>query len=200
MLIYSRCSPEWRSIRERNLMTTGVVALSFAKRSEQDEPGPVNKRLARAVTAIIDELNAGGEDVALVTQWEIAKQLTRDGEPVGFVVNEKFASTTSGNQRYLSSSDILEVAYDLFRMTDVHDVVVVANPFIHLQVARKMVKSAGFTIMKAKLPWVGFDPSKQNLQWWTKGPVRFVSYLAVQAIGAITRRTFNGIGERQPQP
>ena len=177
-------------------MTTGVVALSFAKRSELEEPGPVNKLLGRATSAVTDELNAGGEDTISVIQWEIAKQLDKDGEEYNLIVRPEDASVKPGGRTYLDSADVLGIAFEVFRHYGVTDVVVVANKFIHLQAARRSVRSAGFRVMKSKLPWVGFDPSSKNLQWWTKGPVRFVAYLAIQVVGKLTRRSLNGIGER----
>ena len=177
-------------------MTTGVVALSFAKRSEPEEPGPVNALLGRATSAVTDDLNAGGEDTITVIQWEIARQLDKDGEPCNLVVQPEAASVKPGGRTYLDSADVLEVAFEVFRRYGVTDVVVVANKFIHLQAARRSVRSAGFRVMKSKLPWVGFDPSSKNLQWWTKGPIRFVVYLAIQVVGKLAHRSFNGIGER----
>jgi len=181
-------------------MATGVVALSFAKRSEKDEPGPVNIKLAKAVAAIIDELHQGGEVVIPVTQWEIAKYLEEHDETAGFIVTQKDASIKPGGKKYLDSGDVLGVAYPLFRHYEVTDVIVVANPFIHLQMVRSRVRSAGFKIMSTKVPWVGFDPSSQNLQWWTKGPIRLLAYTALQVVGKLTNHTFNGIGERQAPP
>ena len=181
-------------------MATGVVALSFAKRSERDEPGPVNINIADAAEAIIDELTLSGETVFVVSQWEPALRLEIRGYPAGRVVTPQDASIKPGGKRYLDTGDVVRVADPLFKYQEVEDVVVVANSFIHLWLAQRMVRKAGFNVIKTKMPWVGFDPSPENLQWWTKGPVRFITYLGIQVIGKLTNRTFNGIGERQAPP
>jgi len=181
-------------------MTTGVVALSFAKRSEKDEPGPVNIRLAKIVAAINDELQQGGEPTILVTQWEIARYLDAHDEPTDFIVDQDDASIKPGGKKYLDSGDVLRVAFAVFSHHKVTDVIVVANPFVHLWMVRGKVRAAGFTIMKTRVPWVGFDRSSQNLQWWTKGPIRLLVYTAIQVVGKLTNHTFNGIGERQSPP
>jgi len=178
-------------------MATGVVVLSFAKRSENKEPGPVNIKLARATATIVDDLTSMGEFAILVTQWEVAKQLAVDNEPTGYVVTPQDASIKPNGQRYLESEDVLSRAYDEFRKYNIDEVIVVANKFLHLQAVQKSVRSAGFTVIKTSLPWVGFDPSSENLQWWTKGPIRFIAYLAILVVGKLTKHSFNGIGERQ---
>ncbi|MNJ05097.1 hypothetical protein D3C73_1662060 [compost metagenome] len=44
--------------------------------------------------------------------------------------------------------------------------------------------------------WIGFDSSRNNLQWWCRGPLRFLSYVAIQVTGKVIGKDFHGIGER----
>jgi hypothetical protein len=181
--------------REEDLMPSGIVVLSYAKRAR--EPNPVNIRLARATDAIDDEAQQIGEQTILVAQWEVALALPT--KPYLIVTQEDATNLDRNGKPYLDSQDVLDKAFEVFRNFDITDVIVVANPFFHLQAAQSRVKKAGFNVLKHKMPWVGFDNSPLNLQWWCKGPIRFMTYLGIQVLGKLTKQNFHGIGEK-PHP
>jgi|GEM_PF-1179678 len=177
-------------------MPTGIVALSFAKRAV--EPNPVNIRIAQAADVVDDDIQQMGEPTIVVAQWEVARALPSNS--VNLIVTQQDATNMDRNGKpYLDSQDVLNKAFPLFRAYGVTDVVVVANPFLHLQAAEALVRKAGFTVIKHRMPFVGFDKSPKNLQWWCRGPLRFMLYLAIQVIGTLTRQNLHGIGEK-PHP
>lgn len=179
------------------LMAIGVVALSFAKRREALEPNPVNIALAKITKDISEELNDFGDQTIVVAQWEIARQLEADGRSPDLTVTQADASWHNG-VRYVDSLDVLNKALGLFESYGVTEVVVVANPFFHLGQVQKIVRGSGFTVLtKHKIPWVGFDNSPHNLQWWCKGPIRFLIYGVLVTIGDKIGQDYHGIGERR---
>ena len=173
-------------------MPVGIVALSFAKRAV--EPNPVNKTLAAITDSVVDEAQQRGEQTLVVVQWEIAKALDL---PPNLTVTQADATNRDRNGKpYLDSADVLNKAFELFRAHGVQDVVVVANPFLHKPAVEGMIRKAGFNVLKHRMPAVGFDNHPENLQWWCKGPIRFVSYLALQVAGKAVGKDFHGIGEK----
>lgn len=181
---------------EENVMPTGIVVLSFGKRAR--EPNPVNVKLARIADDLDDQLQQMGELTVLVSQWEVALALPPQS---ALVVTQDDATNLDRNGKpYLDSQDVLNKAFDAFRAMEVTDVAVVANQFIHKQAVESLVRKAGFTVAKyGPQEFVGFDNSKLNLQWWCKGPIRFMIYLGIQVIGKIAKQNFHGIGEK-PHP
>lgn len=175
-------------------MTTdivGIIAFSFAKRDK--EPNPVNVRLAFNTDLVDDELQSGGVWTVVVAQWEIARALSTAPHTI---VSIDDATPKADGKIYLDSKDVLNKAIKVFEGYRITDVIVVANNFLHRRIVESMARKAGYTIMKAKMPAVGFDPSPLNLQWWCKGPVRFVTYLGVQVLGKLVGRNLHGIGEK----
>lgn len=188
-------SSEWqfpRNREESDIMPTGIVALSYAKRVL--EPNPVNARLARITDQVDDELQQMGEQTIVVAQWEIGLALPPHSNLS--VMPSDATNVARNGTPYLDSQDVLNKAFTAFRALGVTDVVVIANPFIHLGAVKWMVKKAGFTVVPYKVPSVGFDNSPLNLQWWCKGPVRCITYLGIQVLGKLTRQNFHGIWEK----
>ncbi|MDB5180550.1 MAG: hypothetical protein JWO54_308 [Candidatus Saccharibacteria bacterium] len=176
-------------------MPIGIVALSYAKRAE--EPNPVNVKLAQITDELDDFVQQTGESTVLVSQWEIARALPTQSS---LIVTQDAATNLDRNGKlYLDSKDVLNKAFYVFRAYGITDVIVVANPFLHLQAAKSIVRKAGFDVMSYKVPSVGFDNSPLNLQWWCKGPIRFVIYLGIQVLGKLTKQNLHGIGEK-PHP
>jgi hypothetical protein len=174
-------------------MPIGIVALSFAKRAK--EPNPVNVRLAEATERFDDEVQQVGELTLVVAQWEVALALPT--QPMLTVTQQDATNEDRYGRYYLDSQDVLNKAFELFRKHGVTDVIVVANPFLHLQAAKQIVKRAGFNVMSYRMQSVGFDNSPLNVQWWCKGPIRFMAYLALQVIGKLTKQNFHGIWEKK---
>lgn len=184
-------------------MPVGIVALSFAKRAK--EPNPVNVKLARITRHIGDDLLQRRKSSVVVAQWEIAagmKEYVGAATQPTLIVTQQDATNKDRNGKpYLDSQDVVNKAAELFHERGITDVIVVANRFLHLQAARKLVKQAGFNVLTKdfKVSRVGFDNSPLNLQWWCKGPVRFMAYLGIQVIGKMTGQNFHGIWEK-PHP
>jgi len=148
--------------------TIGVVAFSFAL--TDDEPNLCNRRLAKITTEIVLNATKFGM-VFVVAQWEIALRL--HGIQPQLVVDR-----TEG--KYLDSEEVMRQASKYFKEHNITEVIVIANPFLHLYKCKKLAKEAGFTVMKQKIPWVGFCRDSQ--QWWTRGPVRLLLYAIAQKI------------------
>ena len=147
-------------------MRLGVIGLSFALRVGQ-EPNPCNVKLANEFERVICLLRSQGHDVASVAQWEIAISLT--WFPLKVVNGHRDGIS------YLDSDEVILQAKEVFEFWGgVDEVVIVANPFIHLQGARSKAKSFGLKVRKLAIRWIGFD--KKSDQWQTRGPVRAFVY------------------------
>ena len=181
-------------------MTIGVITLSYAKRAEHQEPNPVNQRLAM-VTQIVTEriVNEAQQPFVIVSQWEVARQLTKDGVPVVRVVTQDDA-TRKEKHIYLDSEDVIRVASELFATLGITDVVIVAKPVLHLYFCRQLAQKYGLNLLtEYQIPGVGYDNDPRNLQWWCKGPIREAAYTGLQVLGKIPGMpNMHGIGERLP--
>lgn len=148
-------------------MRIGVIGLSFALRAGR-EPNPCNVKLARETERVVALLKAEGHQVVVVSQWEIA--LSLPWVPAWCVVS---GHRTKGS--YLDSDEVIFQAKTFFdKCGGVDEVVIVANPFIHLQGARSKAKGFGLKVRKVAIRWIGFD--KESDQWQTRGPVRAFVY------------------------
>ena len=148
-------------------MRIGVIGLSFVLRA-MHELSPCNIDLARETERVVALLRAEGNDVIVVSQWEIASVLS--WVPMWFVVREHRVKGS-----YLDSDEVILQAQATFeRCGGVDEVVIVANPFIHLQGARWKTRSFGLKVRKLAIRWIGFD--KASDQWQTRGPVRAFVY------------------------
>ena len=147
-------------------MRIGVIALSFALRAGR-EPNPCNVKLARETERVTAQLRAEGHDVVVVSQWEIA--LALNWVPMFVVRNHRNLGS------YLDSDEVILQSKEMFEhWGGVDEVVIVANPFIHLQGARSKARSFGLKVRKVLIRWIGFD--KKSDQWQTRGPVRAFVY------------------------
>ncbi len=148
-------------------MRIGVIALSFALRVGR-EPNPCNMKLARETERVVALLRAEGHHVIVVSQWEIALSLSWITERC--IVREH---RVKGN--YLDSDEVILQAKAFFeKCGGMDEVVIVANPFIHLQGARSKAKGFGLKVRKVPIHWIGFN--KESDQWQTRGPMRAFVY------------------------
>lgn len=148
-------------------MRIGVIALSFALR-EGREPNPCNVKLALETERVVALLRTEGHHVVVISQWEIASNLS--WIPEQCIVREHRVKGS-----YLDSDEMLFWAKAFYeKCGGVDEVVIVANPFIHLQGVRSKAKGFGLKVRKVSIRWIGFD--KDSDQWWTKGPVRAFVY------------------------
>lgn len=143
----------------------GIIALSFGLGSQ--EPSPCNRRIAREVGKIFLKEE---KPILLACQWEIARALPSD-VPIAVVI---------GNHRgtYLDSQEVISRATDLFKEVGVDEVIMVAQPWLHLQKCRRLVRQAGFKVIRRRIGWIGFY--KDSLQWWTRGPLQLLAYAVLQ--------------------
>lgn len=152
-----------------------VVAYSFALRKQ--EPNPCNVRIARETERIVTELRNAGEEVFIVAQWEVARQLERDGFTADLIVG-----LLPGN-KYLGSAEVWSAAEEFGKSAGVTVAIAVAQPFLHLPMVRRMMRSSGWKVREVPIGKIGFDPSPLNTQWWTRGPKRLVLYSALTLVG-----------------
>ncbi|MEI7690460.1 MAG: hypothetical protein WCI63_02455 [bacterium] len=154
-------------------MKRGIVAFSFAQ--EKIEPSPCNFRLAEAVKRIVE---AEEGELVIISQWEVAIKLIKDGIKVTHVVEPLL------DWSYLDSVDVWAEARLYFAHLEIEEVVIVANPFIHAYAIERMIRKDGFKICQqydTTIGRIGFD--SQSLQWWTRGPLRLLLYSALSAVG-----------------
>lgn len=152
----------------------GMIVYSFALRD--DEPGPCNINTAFEANRIYNQ-EAG--EICVVSQWEVARALDRFCPvPIARVVREHRVKGA-----YLDSGEVTEQAAEVFRAVGVKEIIIVANPFMHLQYCRYLVCRKGFRVLKRRIRWIGFD--RQSIQWETRGPIRALAYTA---IGFLTGR------------
>lgn len=166
-------------------MRIGVIGLSFALRAGQ-EPNPCNVKLAWETERVVALLRAEGHEVMTSSQWEIALRL--DAELVNLIcVVKKHQDGVS----YLDSDEVILQSNEVFEAKGgVDEVVIVANPFIHLQGARSKAKGFGLKVRKVPIRWIGFD--KKSDQWQTRGPVRAFVY-------TVGRVLFGRFGQKKYQ-
>ncbi|MBI2065228.1 MAG: hypothetical protein HYT62_04205 [Candidatus Yanofskybacteria bacterium] len=82
---------------------------------------------------------------------------------------------------YLDSDEVILQSIEAFdRLGGVDEVVLVGNPWIHLQGARSRAKAYGLKVRKRPIRWIGFD--KKSSQWQTRGPVRALVYTVGRVI------------------
>lgn len=192
-------------------MKIGIVALSFGKPSEEAASDPVNYRLSTHVRAAHDQvtrkrqfvlggmvMHVGGVKTVVVAQQEVAHYLGDFSQVHDLtIITDANATPKKNDHAYLDTQDVLNQAFRVFANEDVREVIVVAHPFLHAQAARRIVRQAGFIQHEFRIDdWVGFDSSQNNLQWWCRGPIRFLIYLAIQVVGKVIGKDFHGIGER----
>jgi hypothetical protein len=188
-------------------MKIGIVALSFGKVSRQANFDPINHALSGFVREAhegittwrltIQGKSTHGTETVIVAQHEIARYLIDDPKLDLRIVTEAFATRKGNDRYYLDTQDVLNEAFQVFRKENVREVIVVAHPFLHAWVARRLIKQAGFINHEFRVNrWIGFDSSRDNLQWWCRGPIRFLTYMAIQVMGKAIGKDFHGIGER----
>lgn len=154
------------------LKKIAIVAFSYALREK--EPNPCNVRIARIVERIFAELTSEGYTVYTVVQWEIALQLLEDGFPVNHIVHPQ-------KDAYLDSDMVWEEAVAMVLNPEcINRVVPVAHRWLQIVKVKQLMKGDGFRITKKRIGKIGFDNSEENLQPWTKGPMRALVYAIKQ--------------------
>lgn len=146
----------------------GIVAFSFGQRTPADEPNPCNRRLAAAVERLLIE------PAVVVAQWEVAR-----GLPAGLPAHVVGAES---DRDYLDTEQVWRRAVPALRTGGVDRVIAVAQPVLHRAKAHRLIRHSGFRVERRRIGWIGFDASRANTQWWTRGPLRLAVYAARQAL------------------
>ena len=127
-------------------MRIGVIGLSFALRAGH-EPNPCNENLVPETERVVALLRAEGHEVMTSSQWEIALRLNAEQVNLICVVTKHRDGVS-----YLDSDEVILQSVEAFEARGgVDEVVIVANPFIHLQGARSKAKGFGLKVRKVPI-------------------------------------------------
>lgn len=153
-------------------MKFGIVGFSFGLRSEKEEPGPSNLALAHEVVMAMRTYDT----TIVVTQWEITKGMKRYSETPTRSVELHEDGT------YLDSKSVWKLAKSEFDSQGVRQVVIIAQPFLHLPGLRRMIEKDEFEVVNHRLSQrIPFDNSPFNTQPWTRNKIALVIY-AIKSI------------------
>lgn len=149
----------------------GMIVYSFAWRKRGNSP--CNVRLARAAKRII---KSHDKEVVVFAQRTTAAVLREIGVE---------CHVTKKKPGYEGSEEPTRQAVELFRAKGITEVIVVANPFLHLFKCIQLVQKEGFKTLSfwelaEMIGWIGFD--RKSEQPGTRGPLRLVYYTAKQIL------------------
>ncbi|TAM70748.1 MAG: hypothetical protein EPN48_05245 [Microbacteriaceae bacterium] len=154
----------------------GIVAFSFALRRENQEPNPCNERLAANVERAVEQVPG---TPAVIAQWEVARAL----KPLRGTVDKVVGP--DADDEYLGSEQVWEDAKQVLKERGINRVVLIAQPFLHLSKVARLARNDGYDIIRFQVRGIGFDNTKENTQWWTRGPVRLAAYALPQMLAGI---------------
>jgi hypothetical protein len=154
----------------------GIIGFAFGLRAE--EPNPSNIALAKKVHQVVVDAEKFGSVPIVVTQWEITKALD---ELFGYEVDLSVELRADGT--YLDSKGVWEDAKAEFVREGVTQVIVVAQPFLHLPSLKKMVKDDGYEVFVYKIGEIPFDNSDLNTQPWSRSKTALAVYAAKSLLG-----------------
>ena len=157
-------------------MRVGIVGFAFGLR--EDEPNPSNIALAVKVEEAVVYVNFQDSMPIVVTQWEITKAIEA---PFNYVVDHSVELRQDGT--YLDSSGVWKEAKAEFVREGVLQVIIIAQPFLHLPSLKKMVKDDGFEVIEFKVGPIPFDNSDLNTQPWTRSKIALAAYAAKSILG-----------------
>lgn len=152
-------------------MKIGVIGLSFTLRP-MHEPNPCNVILAQEFDRIVKLEQAEGHQVLGSAQWELVTSVSQRTirENLVWIVTDH-----RDGKSYVDTDEVIFQSKEAFDARGgVDEVVIVANPFIHLYGARSLARKYGFKVRKHQIRRVGFD--KESVQWQTHGPVQAIVY------------------------
>jgi len=159
----------------------GVIAFAFGQQGEEKYPeaGPSNEAIRNAAWGIYAaEIQAGNQPM-IAAQWE-----TSLGLPSTYISLLVSRFENRGTD-YVSTKYVLDESIAFFKAHGVKRVIFVAHP-LHLFFINLLVKSGIWKVDDIKidhqddkrLKTIPYDRSDGNVQRWTRGPIRFVIYLA----------------------
>jgi hypothetical protein len=158
-------------------MRVGIVGFSFGLRSEREEPNPSNQALAEEVDRAASYVNFYDSRPVVVTQWEITKGLAA----VELEPDHTVGLLADGT--YLGSKDVWEEARGVFEEEGVEQVIIIAQPFLHLPALKKMVRRDEFVVLPFPVRKIPFDNSLLNTQPWTRSKPALAWYAVRSLLG-----------------
>jgi hypothetical protein len=157
-------------------MRVGIVGFAFGLR--EDEPNPSNIALAEKVEEAVVYVNFQDSVPIVVTQWEITKAIEA---PFNYVVDHSVELRQDGT--YLDSKGVWEEAKAEFVSEGITQVILIAQPFLHLPSLKKMVKEDGYEVLEFKVGAIPFDNSDLNTQPWTRSKTALAVYAVKSILG-----------------
>lgn len=149
----------------------GVIGFAFGLRAI--EPNPSNAALAVKLYEVVDFVEHSGSVAIAISQWEITKAVEAMFD---FEVDLSVGLRADGT--YLDSKGVWEVAKPEFVHEGVTQLIIVAQPFLHLPSLKKMVRDDGYEVFEYKIGEIPFDSSKLNTQPWTRSKLSLATYAA----------------------
>jgi hypothetical protein len=137
------------------------------------EPNPCNRRLATELYIAHEWLREGmdaRDSIVVGVQWEINLALPGIYVPDDLVVTEH-----RQKGQYLDSAEVADQITEGFNRRDVTDIIVIANPFIHLAYCKRLMKKRGYNVIDYRLNPIGFDPRSD--QSWTRNKAALLRYI-----------------------
>ena len=80
--------------------------------------------------------------------------------------------------QHLDSDEVIAQAAEFMKLHKIDTVWLVAQPFLHRPQCRTLLKNYGFRVRIPKTGRIPFD--EDSLQWWTRGPLRTLTYAILQ--------------------
>lgn len=180
------------------MIKIGILGFSFSSHDLTDEPGPCNERLRRAAERIIRKIEKGvgiekiapdtwdwydleeGEQkseigLVIVAQREIGHSFG-ESHATERIIPNLIISRHRTPGAYLDPEEIIAQAAEFFRREGVTIVIPVAHRFFRLAESERLIKQAGFEVLRMSelIGKIGFDPKSKH--WSTRGFLRLAYY------------------------
>lgn len=159
----------------------GIVAFAFGQHGgEHPVAGISNRTITCRASNIRVTERARGHEVLMATQWETALDMHHPNN-TGFFCASKFGGST----QYVDTKTVFDESVRYFKHQGVDRVIFVAHP-LHLFFINLLMKTGRWSVDRLTIDdqytkgmrHIPYDTSEGNTQWWTKGPIVFVLYLA----------------------
>jgi len=169
-----------------------IAGFGFGLLANDKEPNISNQALASNIIEVSEYVDLHGSESFIASQWEITKALR-----ILFDTSPDFSVELLEDGTYLDSKTVWAemkkaVALDVEKNgVPITQVVIVAQPFLHLPTLKQMVHDDGFDIIDYPMGKVPFDNSPENTQPWTRSKFALFIYAIKSALGM--KRGHNGM-------
>lgn len=169
----------------------GIIAFAFGQDGDHLFPksGPANDIVVKRAEQIRTIERNKNNRVFMAVQWEGAcSQWLDHSQQASTVRVSEWGPHHKSPTHYVTTEQVLDTALRYFRAHDVTRVIFVAQGF-HLFAINYLLKSDEWKrglngleldtqyTHKRGLVRIPYDDSHGNIQWWTRGPLRFATYL-----------------------